>query len=518
MPNSHSENTKRIAKNTVFLTGRMLFGLLVSLYTSRVILQALGVDDYGIYGVVGGLVTMFSIVSGSIQASINRFITYELGINDADRLQKTFSTAFMVQAFLAIIVFVLGETVGVWFLNTYMVIPTDRLFAAHVAFQSSIFSFMLGLVLMPYNACINAHEHMNVFAYLGIFDIVLKLVIVLFVAYCNLAFDKLIVYSIMVVASGIIMQVISAGYCRRHFSETKVKWQIDRDYMKQMGRFAGWNFIGASSALLRDAGGNILLNLFFGPAVNAARSVAGSVSNAVCGFSNNFMAAINPQITKSYASHDNSYMMSLLFRSSRFAFYIILLIGLPIIFNTSYILNLWLTTVPKFSAIFVKLAIIFALIESISSPLITAQLATGKIKKYQLGVGGLQMLNLPLAYVLLKLCDMPYAVYIVAIVVSLLCLCARLFFLHDMIELPIKAFFHDVIINVSLVSIVSILSPLCISVVISNDLTGFMLSVIICLLSSFISIMYIGMKENERKYITFRLKTSFNRYFPKCCR
>lgn len=518
MPNSHSENTKRIAKNTVFLTGRMLFSLLVSLYTSRVILQALGVDDYGIYGVVGGLVTMFSIVSGSIQASINRFITYELGINDADRLQKTFSTAFMVQAILAVIVLALGETIGVWFLNTHMVIPADRLFAANVVFQSSIFSFMLGLVLMPYSACINAHEHMDVFAYLGIFDIVLKLGIVLFVAYCDWHFDKLIVYSILIVVSGIIMQILSVGYCRRYFTETQVKWRIDRAYMKQMGNFAGWNFIGASAALLRDAGGNILLNLFFGPAVNAARSVAGSVSSAVCGFSNNFMAAINPQITKSYASKDNSYMMSLLFRSSRFSFYVILLVGLPIIFNTSYILNLWLTTVPDYSAIFVKLTIIFALIESISNPLITAQLATGNIKKYQLGVGGLQMLNLPLAYAALKLFGMPYMVYVVAITLSILCLCARVYFLHDMIGLPIKEFVSDVVANLLLVTAASVILPLCALAVMTNDLGGFIFSTILCLISSLVCIAYIGMKGNERMFITSRLTTFFSKFSSKCCR
>lgn len=518
MSDNHSENTKRIAKNTLFLTIRMLFGMLVSLYTSRIILQALGVDDYGIYGVVGGLVAMFSIVSSSIQASISRFITYELGMNDADRLRKTFSTAFMVQAFLAVIVLALGETIGVWFLNTCMVIPSDRLFAANVVFQSSIFSFMLGLVLMPYSACINAHEHMDVFAYLGILDVVLKLVIVLFVAYCDWYFDKLIVYSILIVVTGIIMQILSVGYCRRHFSETQVKWRIDRAYMKQMGKFAVWNFIGASSALLRDAGGNILLNLFFGPAVNAARSVAGSVSNAVCGFSNNFMAAINPQITKSYASKDNSYMMSLLFRSSRFSFYVILLAGLPIIFNTTYILNLWLTTVPDYSAIFVKLAIIFALIESISNPLITAQLATGKIKKYQLVVGGLQMLNLPLAYAVLKLCDIPYMVYIVAIALSILCLCARLYFLHGMIRLPIKVFINDVVANLLLVTATSIIPPLCALAIITNDLGGFIFSTIICFMSSLVSIAYIGMKGSERIFITSKLTTFFSKYSSKCCR
>lgn len=518
MVETHSENTRRIAKNTLLLTVRMLFGMLVSLYTSRVVLQALGVDDYGIYGVVGGLVAMFSIVSGSLQASISRFITYELGINNIERLKKTFSTAFMVQVLLAIIVFMLGETLGVWFLNTKMVIPADRLFAANIVFQASIFSFMLSLILMPYNACINAHEHMDVYAYLGILDALLRLGIVLFIAYGGLKIDKLIVYSISLVLLGIFMQLINVRYCLTHFCETKVRWKIDRGYIKQMGKFAGWNFIGASSALMRDNGGNILLNLFFGPAVNAARSVSMSVTGAVTGFSSNLMGAINPQITKSYAAGDNNYMISLIFKSARFSYYIIFLIGLPVLFDTTYILNLWLVDVPNYAAIFIKWSIVFALIESVSNPLITAQLATGNIRNYQIVVGGLQMLNLPISYIALKFGAPPYAIFVVACCIGILCLSGRLCILRVLIGFPSYIFVKKVVLNILAITGLSVAIPFIANDYLSNDLLGFILSTLICDLSAGFFIFTLGMTTDEREYIKTKIFRKIKLTVQKCSR
>ena len=328
---NQSENTKRIAKNTLMLYVRMLFGMLVSLYTSRVVLQALGVEDYGIYNVVGGFVAMFSMISTSLSSSVSRFLTFELGRGDMEQLKKVFSTSLCIHLALAGIVFLAAESVGVWFLNTQMTIPADRLYAANWVFQASLVAFMFGLFSVPYNASIVAHERMTVFAYFGILDIILRLFIILFIAYAPFHFDRLIVYSLLLVVLGISMQAVYWIYCKRHFEECHLQFRFYRDTWKAMSAFAGWTFIGCTAGLLKDQGVNILLNLFIGPVINAARAIAGSVNNALSSFAGNFMTALNPQITKSYAAGDYSYMFSLVERGSRFSYYILLIFLPPVI-------------------------------------------------------------------------------------------------------------------------------------------------------------------------------------------
>lgn len=501
MDSTHAANTKRIAKNTLFLYGRMLFGMLVSLYTSRLVLNALGVDDFGIYGVVGGLVAMFSLISGSLQASISRFITFELGTNNMERLKRTFSTAFVIQAILAGIIFVLGETLGLWFLNTKMVIPPDRLFAANVVFQASIFSFMLGLLLMPYYACITAHEKMDAYAYMGLLDIFLKLGIVLFIAFSPLPFDRMIAYSLLLFASGIIMQAIAVTYCRKRFEESKVRWHLDKEYLKSMSGFAGWNFIGASSAVLRDSGVNVLLNLFFGPVVNAARSISGSVSAAVGSFTGNFMTAVNPQITKSLAAEDHSYLMSLIYKSSKFGLFVMFLLALPILFRTQYILEIWLKIVPEHAVNFVRLVLIFSILEVISSPLVTAQLATGKIRNYQIVVGGLQMLNFPLSYLALYLGAAPESVLVVAIVLSVCCLIARLFFLRGMIGLSVRKFLSQVIVRDIAVVALSVVPVIFLNYLLPDNLLGLIGFCLPCMIITAFIIYFAGCNGMERSFL-----------------
>lgn len=329
-----AENTKRIAKNTLMLYVRMLFGMLVSLYTSRVVLQALGVEDYGIYNVVGGVVAMFSLLSGSLSAAVSRFLTFELGRNDLVSLRKVFSSALCVHALLALFVLVLSETLGLWFLNYQMNIPADRMIAANWVFQFSLFSFLLGLFSVPYNASIISHERMGIFAFVGIGDTLLQLGIVLFIAFGGICSDKLIVYASLLVVKGMLFQLFYFYYCRKSFKECRFKLSLDKQLLKEMTGFAGWNFIGASSAILRDQGGNILLNLFYGPALNAARGVANQVSNAIGSFVGNFMIALNPQITKSYAAAEYGYTFSLIFRGARFSYYLLLWLALPVLLNT----------------------------------------------------------------------------------------------------------------------------------------------------------------------------------------
>ena len=327
-----SANNKRIAKNTLLLYFRMLLIMAVTLYTSRVVLATLGVEDFGIYNVIGGVVAMFSVISGSLSSAISRFITYELGRGNKERLKVIFSSSVVIQVCLALLICILAELGGVWFLNNKMNIPMERMDAANWVLQCSIVTFMINLISVPYNAAIIAHERMKAFAYVSILEAILKLAVV-FVLYLS-SFDKLATYAVLLVAVAIIIRLIYGYYCKKHFEECKFHFVYDKSVLKDIGGFAGWNFIGSASGILRDQGGNIVINLFCGPAVNAARGIATQVQNAVYGFASNFMTALNPQITKNYAIGNRDYLMFLLYQGSRFSFYLLLLLSLPILLNT----------------------------------------------------------------------------------------------------------------------------------------------------------------------------------------
>lgn len=502
---SNEENNKRIAKNTLILYVRMLFTMIVSLYTSRVILSALGVVDYGINDSVGGLVGMFSIISGSLSAAVSRFLTFELGKGDKDNLRRIFSTSVIIHICLAFVVFALMETIGTWFLNNKMTIPYERIMAAQFVFQASIISFMINLFSVPYNASIIAHEKMGAFAFIGTFQVIMNLINISFVAYAPFRFDNLIVFSCLSVLLNLAIQIIYIIYCRARFEECKVSLVIDKYTLKSIGTFSGWNFIGASSAVLRDQGGTILLNLFYGPSANAARAVAGSVNRAVSAFASNFMTAINPQITKSYATGDNEYMMSLISRSARFAFYLLLILSLPILFNTYDILDIWLKDVPDHSVLFVQLILVFTLCESLSTPLITAMLATGNIRNYQLIVGGLQLMNLPISYLFLKMGAFQEVVLVVAIIISTLCLMARVIMLQSMIGLNARAFASNVVLNVSYVCIVALSVPLFMHIMLPHCWWAILVSCVTCIISSSISVLYLGCTKDERVFLLNKL-------------
>ena len=513
MDGNHQENTRRIAKNTLMLYGRMLFSMVVSLYTSRVVLNALGVEDYGIYNVVGGFVAMFSLISNSLSASVSRFLTFELGRGDMQRLKESFSTSVLIHVALAVIVFILAETVGVWFLNTQMTIPAERLAAANWVFQASIVSFMFGLFSVPYNASIVAHEHLSIFAYFSILDVVLRLVIVLFIAYVPFSVDKLIVYSLLLLAASVFSRQIYWLYCRRQFTECRVNWKFNRQYWKQMSSFAGWNFIGSTAGLLKDQGVNILLNLYMGPVVNAARGIAMAVNSAVSSFAGNFMTALNPQITKSYASDDKEYMFSLVERGARFSFYILLILTLPIFFETEFILTIWLKQYPEHTVNFVRLVLILSMCDILSNTLITLQNATGRIRNYQIAVGGVLMTNLPLSYFCLELGCPPEATLFVAIAVSLCCLALRLKFLRKMTGLSIANFVKGVCVKVVTVSAFSIFIPLVLTQVIeAAGWVHFGIIATVCVVCSLISVGMIGCTKSERQFIIQKIVALRNKY------
>lgn len=513
MLNQTSDNNKRIAKNTLLLYFRMLFMMVVSLYTSRVILNALGVEDFGIYNVVGGVVAMFTVISGSLSAAISRFITYELGKGDQSKLNKIFSASVTIQLLLSLIIVVLIESVGVWFLNAKMTIPADRVTAANWVLQFSIITFVINLISVPYNAAIIAHERMSAFAYISILEAIGKLAIAFFIMWSPI--DKLIYYAILMCTVAVIVRLTYGHYCKKHFTECTYHFHWDKDILKQMFGFAGWNFIGASSVVFRDQGGNIILNIFFGPTVNAARGIANQVNTAITGFVQNFMTALNPQITKSYASGDGEYMMTLIFQGARLSFYMLLLLSLPVLINTHYILVIWLKIVPEHAVLFVRLILIFAMCESISNPLITAMLATGKIRNYQIVVGGLQLLNLPLSYICLKTGFVPESILVVAIIISLACLFARLYMLRGMIGLSSILYMKNVFLNVLVVALLSAIIPYMLFCYMKETFFSFIIITLIAVLCTLVVEFYIGCNQKERFFVLNKVRNIKNKFIAR---
>lgn len=498
-----------MAKNTLLLYFRMLFTMVVALYTSRIVLEQLGIDDYGVYNVVGGIVTMFTLVSASMTSAIGRFITYELGRDNQLRLGQIFRNALTIQLILSLIVVILIETAGVWFLNTRMNIAEERMYAANWVLQCSVVTFIMNMVSVPYNSTIIAHEKMSAFAYISVLEVLLKLVVayLLFLRF----FDSLIWYAILVMLVSIIIRSVYAFYCGRHFPECTFRFNIDKEIFKSMLGYSGWSFIGSSSAILRDQGVNILLNIFCGSAVNAARGVATQVNSAVNGFSNNFMLAMNPQIIKSYASEDRNYMMILIIQGARLSLYMLLFLSLPIIIEAPRLLGLWLVDVPEHTVGFTRLVLVVSMIESLSIPLMYANQATGKIRNYQLVVGGIQLCNFPLAYVGLKLGFMPDCVYVVSIFLSVVALLARLIILRRTIALPVGKFLEKVIFNGGLVALVAVSLPLIAYLYLPDTMQTFIWVIVLCLLWSGFVFYTIGCNKVERQRINHIIGGIINR-------
>ena len=496
----NAHNTRKIAKNTLVLYVRMLVLMLVGLYTSRVVLSALGENDFGIYDVVGGVVAMFTIISGSLNSAISRFITFEMGKSDPMRLNKVYSTAVTIQLILAVVVVLIAEPVGLWFVRNKMTIDPSRIQAAIWVLHFSLASFVINLMSVPQMASITAHEKMSAYAYIGTMEGLLRLAVAVLIS--RSSSDRLVLYSALMMVTVLMVRAAYGIYCRRNFPECRYRWVNDALLVKEMFTFAGWNFIGASSGVLRDQGGKILVNLFYGTAVNAARGVAMQLNGAVQGFVTNFMTAVNPQITKSYASGDQGYMYYLISKSSRMSYYLLFVLALPVLFNTGYILDIWLEEVPAHSALFVQLFLIFTLSESLSNPLITAQLATGNIRNYQLVVGGLQLLNIPVSYAFLKAGAAPEVTVMVAIAISQICFFARLFMLKGMIGLPVGDFLKKVYMNVLGTTALSLVIPFAVQRFLPETIWGFIASVTLCVVSAGLSVLAFGLSRGERHEIS----------------
>jgi O-antigen/teichoic acid export membrane protein len=502
---SQAANNKRIAKNTLLLYIRMLFGMCVSLYTSRVILQALGIENYGIYNVVGGIVTMFTFLNGAIVASTQRFLSFELGRSNKVRLSQIFSTSLQIHVLLSLLIFILAETIGLWFLNEELVIPEGRMHAAMWVYQISVISCIIRIMSVPYNADIIAHEKMSAFAYISILELVLKL-IVAYLLYIS-PWDKLITYAVFLLLIQVLMRCIYTIYCNKHFSETIYHHQINKEIFKEMFSFAGWSFSGSLAVMLYSQGLNMLLNIFFGPIVNAARGIAIQVQGAVQGFVGNFQMALNPQITKNYAIGNLHQMHSLIYRSSKFSFFILYLLTLPILLKTEDILLLWLKEIPENSVVFTQWMIIISLLSAVVNPCSVANQATGRVKTYQLIVGGILLLIIPISYFVLSSGYPAHYVFIVHFCLECIAQIARIFLLRKQIHFSVISYIHRVVVPILLVVITSIILPLHIQRLLGNDLLSLIGLIIVSICSVGITTLYLGLTNNERNFL---IDKSFN--------
>lgn len=479
---------------------RMLLTMAVSLYTSRVVLNVLGVEDYGTYNVVGGVVTMFGFFNSAMASATQRFLSFDLGRGDHKQLRKTFNATQFIHIWVALIVLLLAETFGLWFLNNYMNIPEGRMEAAQWVFHFAVFSFILSVMQVPYNALIIARERMSVYAYVSILDVILKLLIVFMLTW--ISFDKLKLYAVLQFSVAFVIIAIYRVYVLRKFDESRFEVVKDKAMYKTLVSYSGWNLFGGLAGIAKGQGVNIVLNIFFGTVVNAAQGIASQINGAINAFVTNFQMASNPQIIKSYAADDKEYMTNLVIRTSKFSFYLLFLLTLPVILEIDYILKIWLKIVPEYTALFTVLVLINALIETISGPLKTTVHAIGRIKVYQAVVGSLLILVLPISYVLLHLGCPPEVVFFVSIFIDIVALIFRFYFLKKLINFPISRFIRDVVLRNTLIVLLAITLPFLLRNMLNENFLRLMIVVFVSLIWNASIIYIIGLSKSERKIVT----------------
>lgn len=431
----NSQN-KRIAKNTLMLYIRMMLIMLVTLYTSRIILRVLGVEDFGIYNIVGGVVVMFGFLNTAMSTATQRFLSFELGCKNQKQLEKVFSSALLIHIIIALFVFVIAETVGLWFLNTQLTISADRMNAANWVYQFSVFAFMINIMSVPYNAVIVSHEQMNIYAYVSIVEVLLKLAIVYLLEVFG--FDKLKMYAFLIFAISLLIRVVYQVYCRQKFVECKFNFVWDRNLLKKLMSFSGWSMFGGIAYIAKSQGVNVVINIFYGTIVNAAWGISQQVNTAILSFVQNFTTALNPPLVKAYANKDLVNLYSLLFEGMKYTFFLSYCVVIPLFFETDYILSLWLVDVPEYSVAFVKLLLISVLIETLASVVGSTVQAIGRVKWYQIIIGGVLFFNLPLSYIAVRITHTPISTMYVAVALSVLSMILRFWILYRLIPYPIE--------------------------------------------------------------------------------
>lgn len=458
MSDNSSSNNSRIAKNTLFLYLRMFLVLVVSLYTTRVVFNALGVVDYGIHNVVAGFVSMFAFLNTSMSNGIQRFYNFKLGSEGDASTTKVYNTALIIQGLLALIVVILLETVGIWYLNVKMVIPPERMATAQWIYQFSIISLVLVIMQIPFSAAIMAHERMSYYAYVSIIEVVLKLVFALLLPYVDA--DKLIVYGLYSLVVHILSFFLFFIYSKRNFKTLRFQRVFHKDLFKSMLSFSGWNIFGTFASMLKNQGLNVLLNAFFGPVVNAARGVSSMISGAILGFQSNIVISFRPQVVGSYAEGNYHRVTNLMFSLSKISYYMLYVISVPVIIELSYILHIWLgDTVPDYTVPFTVLVLLIMMVSALNTPLSQVVHASGKMRDYQVVSSLILCLILPVAWVLLKLGGNPVTVYWVSLAITCLNQVVCMLLLKRIYDYSIRAYIREVIVSCILVSIGGLILP-----------------------------------------------------------
>lgn len=496
---TQSDNTKRIAKNTFIMYIRMLVMMLIGLYTSRVVLNVLGISDYGIYNVVGGLVGMFSIISSSLSSSISRFITVEIGKNNLSRLKDIFATSFIAQCGMALFIVILIEILGIWYLSNKMNMPAERLDTAIFVLRCSVGTFALSLVMAPYNAAIFAHEKFGVYAYLTLFEAVLKLLVVFLLT--SSPYDKLGSYALLLLIVNVCIQLICFVYCRKHFAECHFQLKCSRSLLKEVGGFAGWSFFGNTSWILNSQGIDLLLNFFFGVTLNAARGIANQVNNIVQGFVSNFMVTLNPQITKSYAVGDIAYMRNLVYLGSKYSYFLMLFFSIPLCLETEQILVLWLKILPEYAVPFVRLTLLSTMAFVLGNTLTTAQSATGIIKKAAIVTSLLTFAEFPLTYMLFKFGFSPIYCYVIHLIVYFCLVFVKIYLVKDLIGMTYKAYINEVVLKAFVVTLGALVLPTLIYVFYPSGLWRMFFVTIFSFISTALCVYFLGMGGKEKSHI-----------------
>lgn len=495
-------NNKRIAKNTLMLYLRMGVSMIVSLYTSRIVLNTLGIEDYGIYSVVAGIISMFTFLNSALSGATSRFITFELGKNYFVQLNKTFSAAFINHIILALIILFLAETIGLWFLYHKLVIPDNRLNAAFWVYQCSIASTILGIIQVPFSSLIMAHEKMGIYAYLSIFDVVLKLVLVILLSYVST--DKLIFWAFCGVFVTILYNSFNYIYCYKHFKESHISIHKEIPLYKRLFIYSFWDFLGSMSSLAQGQGLNMMLNIFFGPTINAARGIAMTIQGAVVQFSSNFTIASKPQIIKLYADNNIKGMLELVYNSSKLSFFLLYLFALPLCLEIKYVLTLWLGEYPDYTIIFTILILINSLTWSFKTHRTTMVHATGHIKLSNLTVGVILCSTLPISYLFLINGFSAVSVFIITIVITLLAELVACFVLKRYLDYSVKDYFKNVYGKCLLISCFSFIAPYIVHTLFSESFLRLCLVSLTSLISVSFFAYKLGLDDSSRtKIISF---------------
>ena len=484
--------------------------MFISLYTSRKILEALGVMDFGIFNVVGGVIAMLSFLNGSMSVATQRFLSVELGRNNLEGYNHVFSTSVLIHSIIAALILVAGETVGLWFVNTHLSIPTERMYAANWVYQATAFSAILGVLQTPYNASIVSHEHLHIYAYLGLGESFGKLLLVF--ALLVSPYDRLVVWGGAMFVLQFLLAMICRAYCIRQFSECKLRLELNKVIFNSMANFTGWNMFGTIAWLLKDQGVNILMNLFGGPVANAARGISCQVSSAIQNLTGGFQSAVNPQLTKRYAAHELKATCNLLCKSSKISYFLLFTIALPIMMEADFILNLWLVEVPPRTALFTRIIIIEALLNVLGGPMITSLLATGNIKRYQIVVSISLLFIIPVAYVLLKSGYPIETPLIVSVIFVMIGNIVRLMFCKKQLGLAFSQYICDVVFPIAVVSTLAIIFPLCVHLYMSKGWIRLLITIFVSCAAVGILTYTFGLTASERSLISYYVKSKVKKF------